>query len=69
MSINYKYHKRYTIHVVSILIIFIMFVLSIFFTVYADDKNHMIDKIWNHIEELTWIVIGYLFGSNHTDSN
>jgi len=46
-----------------------MFVLSIFFTVYADDKNHMIDKIWNHIEELTWIVIGYLFGSNHTDSN
>lgn len=53
-----------TIHIISILIISGMFIFIPFYIALSESSVNAIEEVWVHIKSITFIVLGYLYGSN-----
>jgi len=68
MSKKRKNSKKTTNHTVSILIILGMFIFVPMFIYFSENRNQAVQEVWKHIQALSYIVVGYLYG-NHKDTN
>ena len=63
MSKKHNSIKPKTLSIISIAIIFFMFVFAIVFIYISDDKGLAAIDVWEHIKTISLIVVGYWFGS------
>ena len=54
-----------TIHIISIFIIIGMFIFIPFFIIFSENPFSAIEEVWGHIKSISFIVMGYLYGSTY----